>query len=91
MPSRHLRASCLAASGPEVRMKLAPRSIECSEAEEHVARRLGKAVLALWSDLPPEVRNALFEQALLVHDRQEAADLRHEIWALILKHQGDLS
>jgi hypothetical protein len=30
-------------------------------------------------------------RALLVHDRQEAADLRHKIWALILKHQGDLS
>ncbi len=60
-----------------------------TEAEEHVPRRLGKAVLALWSDLPPEVRNALFEQALLVGDRHEAEDLRHDIWALILKHQGD--
>ncbi len=44
----------------------------------------------LWGYLPPEVRNALFEQALLVCDRQEAADLRHDVWALILKHQGDL-
>ena len=70
-------------------MKVAPRGIECTEAEEHVPRRLGKAVLALWSDLPPEARNALFEQAMLVADRHEAADLRHDIWALILKHQGD--
>ncbi len=70
-------------------MKVLPRSIECTEAEEHVARRLGKAVLALWSDLPPEVRNALFAQALLVGDRHEVADLRYDIWALILKHQGD--
>ena len=72
-------------------MKVIPRSIECTEAEEHVARRLGKAVLARWSDLPPEVRNLLFEQALLVGDRHQTANLRHDIWALILKHQGDLS
>jgi hypothetical protein len=36
-------------------MKVAPRGIECTEAdteaEEHVARRLGKAVVALCSDL----------------------------------------
>ena len=69
--------------------KVAPRGTGCAEAEEHVARRLGKAVLALWSDLPPEVRNALFAQALLVGDRHEAADPRHDIWALILKRQGD--
>ena len=45
--------------------------------------------LALWSDLPPEVRDVLFEQSLLVGDRHEAADLRHDTWALILKHQDD--
>ena len=70
-------------------MKVLPRSIECTEAEEHVLRRLGKAVLALWSDLPPEARNALFEQAMLVGDRHEAADLRHDIRAFIIKAQGD--
>jgi hypothetical protein len=32
-------------------MKVLPRGIECTEAEVHVARRLGKAVLALCSDL----------------------------------------
>jgi hypothetical protein len=60
-------------------------------AHRRVARCLGEAVLAPWSDLPPEVRNAHVEQAPLVGDRQEAADLRPDMLALILKHRGDLS
>jgi hypothetical protein len=49
------------------------------------------AAALLKCGLLPEAGNALSKQALLVGDRQETTALRCDVWALILKDQGDLS
>ena len=36
-------------------MEIKARIVECPESDEHVIRRLGKAVAVLWETLPPPV------------------------------------
>ena len=69
---------------PEIRA----RDLHSDESEEHILRRLGKAVVAQWDHLPQPVRDQLVAQAVLVQDRDQSPDLHHQIMAVILKHQG---
>lgn len=47
---------------------------------ERFSRVLGDAVVALWSDLPHDVQQALFERAVLLgHEGERDESLREEL------------
>jgi len=64
------------------------RMMECSESEERIVVRLGKAVVAQWDHLPQPVRDLLVRQAELIHDRDESPHPHQQVMAVILKFQG---
>jgi hypothetical protein len=64
-------------------MQIKARILDCPESDEHIVRRLGKAAVILWDDLPRPIQDRLVKQAVLMHDRQRALQLRHKIRAFI--------
>jgi hypothetical protein len=67
---------------------ITPCVISCTDGEEHVVRRLGKAVVAQWDHLPQAIRDRLMEQAVCMQDREGDVQVREQILTFILKHQG---
>jgi hypothetical protein len=66
-------------------MEIKARILDCSESDEHIVRRLGKAVVVQWDSLPKPVQYQLLKQAALVHDRERILQLRQKIQAFIQK------
>jgi hypothetical protein len=64
-------------------MQIKARILDCPESDEHIVRRLGKAVVVLWDDLPRPIQDQIAKQAALMHDRHRALQLRHKIRAFI--------
>lgn len=64
-------------------MEIKARILDCPESDEHITRRLGKAVVILWDTLPMPVQDQIAKQAALVHDRQRTLQLRQKIKAFI--------
>ena len=64
-------------------MKIKARILDCPESDEHSVRRLGKAVVVLWDQLPTQSQDQIVKQAVLMHDRDRALQLRHRIVAFI--------
>ena len=64
-------------------MEIKARILECPESDEHIVRRLGKAVVVLWDQLPKQSQDQIVKQAVLMHDRHRALQLRHKILAFI--------
>lgn len=54
-------------------------TLKYSEADEHLLRRLGQALVLQWDELPDELQDVLIDQAAGVVDRDEAAHSAHEI------------
>jgi hypothetical protein len=52
-----------------------------------IIRRLGKAVIKRWAQLPPEVQVLLVEQATFMVDEEARVHAHDEITAFIAKHQ----
>ena len=52
-------------------------------------RRLGTAFVALWPDIPEEVREQIVRKSLEVIDAYDAAQLDEKIWDFIAKHAGE--
>src|SRR3954471_24717428 len=79
------RQATMGASMPSIRHRI----INCREDEEHVVRRLGKAVVAQWSALPEPVRDRLLQQATCIHDKSLTVQVEQQIEAFIKKNQGE--
>ena len=48
-------------------------TLRSKEAQEHLLRRLGQAVVLQWDELPDELQDVLIDQASGVVDREEEA------------------
>ena len=68
---------------PEIR----GRKLDYEEADEHILRRLGGAVVVQWANLPDDVRTLLVEQATFMLDRHQTVQLKQQIQAFIRDHQ----
>jgi len=66
-------------------MEIRARILECAESDEHIVRRLGKAVVVQWDALPVDVQDQLLKQAVLMYDKQRTLQLRQKIKAFIQK------
>jgi hypothetical protein len=58
-----------------------------SEDEEHILRRLGSALVVLWTDFPEKQQNRIIQQAVFMPDRYQTVQLNEQIRAFIRKHQ----
>jgi hypothetical protein len=81
LSSRHIMGTVMAGIKFQI--------LECSDDEEHVIRRLGRAAVLQWSALPEEVRGRLLQQAVFVHDKYRTVQLQEQITAFISKHKLD--
>lgn len=48
------------------------RTLKYSEAQEHLVRRLGSALILQWDALPDALQDLVIDQAALVEDRTDA-------------------
>lgn len=64
-------------------MQITSRILDCPESEAHIIRRLGKAVVVQWDNLPEPVQALLLKQAVLMHDQVRAIQLRQKIKSFI--------
>lgn len=53
---------------PQVQQK----TLKYKEAQEHLLRRLGSALVLQWDSLPEELQDLIVDQAATVEDRDEA-------------------
>lgn len=58
-------------------------TLKYAEADEHLLRRLGQALVLQWDELPDELQDVLIDQATMVDDRNEAAHGADEVEAFI--------
>lgn len=54
-------------------------TLKYNEADEHLLRRLGQALVLQWDELPDGLQDVLIDQAAAVADRDEAAHGAEEI------------
>jgi len=48
-------------------------TLKVKDAQEHLLRRLGQAVVLQWEELPHALQDVLIDQAVLVADREAAS------------------
>jgi hypothetical protein len=60
-------------------------TLKYKEAQEHLLRRLGQAVVQQWEELPNILQDVLIDQAAIVVDRDEAAHGVNEFETFIRK------
>ena len=60
-------------------MEVRSRILDCPAKDEHIVRRLGKAVVVQWDALPGAVQDLILKQAVLMHDKHRVLQLRHKI------------
>ena len=58
-------------------------TLKYKEADEHLLRRLGQALVLQWDELPDGLQDVLIDQASLVEDRDETAHGADEIETFI--------
>ncbi|MBC7769103.1 MAG: hypothetical protein H7124_09985 [Phycisphaerales bacterium] len=49
------------------------KTLKYNEAQEHLLRRLGSALVLQWDELPDALQDLIIDQAAAVEDRDEAA------------------
>ena len=49
-----------------------PLTLKYKDAQEHILRRLGQAMVLQWEELPPDLQDVLIDQAVIVNDRDAA-------------------
>jgi hypothetical protein len=60
--------------------------------DECFVRRLGSGVLAVWPDLPPEIRERILAEAAHAWDREyNVAQLPQKLAAMTQRYQGRLA
>jgi hypothetical protein len=60
-------------------------TLKYKDAQEHVLRRLGQAVVLQWEELPNILQDVLIDQAAMVMDRDEAPHGVNEFETFIRK------
>lgn len=68
---------------PHIKARTVPHNPE----DEHLLRRLAKAVAVHWDMLPESVRFAILEQAVYMHDDHETVQLKQQLERLIEEHR----
>lgn len=58
-------------------------TLKYKDAQEHLLRRLGQAVVLHWDELPDDLQDLLIDQASAVTDRDEAPHGSDEIMGFI--------
>jgi hypothetical protein len=58
-------------------------TLKYKDAQEHLLRRLGQAVVLHWDELPDDLQDLLIDQAAAVTDRDEAPHGSDEIMGFI--------
>lgn len=58
-------------------------TLRYKEAQEHLLRRLGQAVVLHWDELPDELQDLLIDQAAVVEDREDAPHATGDIEGFI--------
>jgi hypothetical protein len=61
------------------------RTVKFSQAQEHLLRRLGGALVLQWDALPDDLQDLLIDQAALVDDREDAPHSANDIENFIRK------
>jgi hypothetical protein len=56
------------------------------DSEEHLVRRLGAAVVVLWREFQPDLRDKIIERAARVLDADRADHLAEELNTLVTQH-----
>jgi hypothetical protein len=68
---------------PDTTPHVVARTLEYREAQEHLLRRLGGALVLQWDALPDDLQDLLIDQAAAVEDRDERDVGVHEIEAFV--------
>ena len=58
-------------------------TLKYGDAQEHLLRRLGQALVLQWDELPDALQDVLIDQAAAVQDREHAAHAATDIEAFI--------
>lgn len=58
-------------------------TLKYKDAQEHLLRRLGQAVVLHWDELPDDLQDLLIDQAAAVTDRDEAPHGADEIMSFV--------
>ncbi len=58
-------------------------TLRYKEADEHLLRRLGQALVLQWDELPDGLQDVLIDQAAAVEDREDAPHSADEIASFI--------
>jgi hypothetical protein len=58
-------------------------TLKYKDAQEHLLRRLGQALVLQWDELPDELQDVLIDQAVAVQDREEGALEAREVETFI--------
>ena len=80
-------ARAVGMTGPSPR-----RQFKYPAEDECLVRRLGSAVLSVWSELPPEAQQAILAEANIVWDREFRVEkLPQKLEAFIKRHPSRLA
>lgn len=60
-----------------------PKTLKYREAQEHLLRRLGSALVLQWDALPDDLQDLVIDQAAIVEDRSDEPHSAIEIAAFI--------
>lgn len=63
--------------------KVMALTLKYKDAQEHLLRRLGQAVVLHWDELPDDLQDLLIDQAAAVQDRDEGAHESHDVETFI--------
>lgn len=61
------------------------KTVKYSQAQEHLVRRLGSALVVQWDALPDALQDLIIDQAALVEDREDAPHEASDIENFIRK------
>lgn len=72
---------------------LAPRNtFKYPSEEEFLVRRLGAAVLSMWSSLPPDLQDSILAKGLVVWDRErDVPKLAQKLETFVKRYPGRLA
>lgn len=63
-------------------------TLKYKDADEHLLRRLGQALVLHWDALPDDLQDVLIDQAAAVLDRDEAPHTTSQLETFIRKARG---
>jgi hypothetical protein len=63
--------------------KVMALTLKYKDAQEHLLRRLGQAVVLQWDELPDELQDLLIDQATIVNDASEGPHAAADIESFI--------